>query len=145
MERVVTVALDELGGTGSGSGQSVDVAYPLSILSELGAINDTQGGYDLAVLHQAGTSSALGAGVIAEGEDVGATGVFDPNLDGQKLTFVRQGEEIVDEQTGSTWNVLGQAIDGPLAGESLVPIVHGDHFWFAWAAFKPDNIVYQAQ
>jgi hypothetical protein len=111
----------------------------------MGVINDAQGGIDLAVFHESGTSSALGAGIIAEAEDVGATGVFDPNLDGQQLTFVRQGDQIVDEQTGSTWNVLGQAVDGPLAGQNLAPIVHGDHFWFAWAAFRPDTIVYQSQ
>jgi hypothetical protein len=138
MERVVTVSQESLG-------QGVDVAYPLSVLSDMGVINDAQGGVDLVVFHESGTSSALGAGIIAEAEDVGATGVFDPNLDGQKLTFLRQGDQIVDEQTGSIWNVLGQAVDGPLAGQSLAPIVHGDHFWFAWAAFKPDTIVYQAQ
>jgi hypothetical protein len=134
MERVVTVALE-----------SVDVAYPLSVLSEMGVIHDTQDGRELVVLHKAGTSSALDAGVIAQGEDVGATGVFDSNLEGQVLRFTTDGETIVDEQTGSTWNVLGQAVGGPLAGKSLTPIVHGDHFWFAWAAFKPDTIVYQPE
>jgi hypothetical protein len=134
VERVVTVALE-----------SVDVAYPLSILSEVGVIHDTQDGKDLVVFHTAGTSSALGAGVIAQGEDVGATGVFDPNLEGRLLTFAVDGGRIVDEQTGSTWNVLGQAIEGALAGSSLEPIVHGDHFWFAWAAFKPDTTVYQLE
>ena len=143
MERVVTVALDETAGLQAGADQGVDVAYPLSILSEVEVINDTQDGRDLVVFYEAGTSSALGAGIIAQGDDVGATGVFDPNLDGQKLTFVQEGEGIVDEQTGSTWTVLGQAVDGPLAGKSLTPIVHGDHFWFAWAAFKPDTIVYR--
>jgi hypothetical protein len=134
VERVVTVALD-----------SVDVAYPLSVLSEVGVIHDTQDGQDLVVFHADGTSSALGASVIAKGEDVGATGVFDPNLEGQMLTFAVDGGRIVDEQTGSTWNVLGQAIDGALAGSNLEPIVHGDHFWFAWAAFKPDTIIYQPE
>jgi hypothetical protein len=134
VERVVTVALE-----------SVDVAYPLSILSEVGVIHDTQDGKDLVVFHTAGTSSALGAGVIAQGEDVGATGVFDPNLEGRLVTFAVDGGRIVDEQTGSTWNVLGQAIEGALAGSSLEPIVHGDHFWFAWAAFKPDTTVYQLE
>jgi len=132
MERVVTVALD-----------GVDVAYPLSVLSELGVINDRQNGRDLVVFWAAGTSSALGNSVIAQGADVGATGVFDPNLDGQTLTFRWEDGLILDEQTGSTWNVLGQAIDGPLAGSSLAPIVHGDHFWFAWAAFKPETIIYR--
>ena len=132
MERVVTVALD-----------GVDVAYPLSVLSELGVINDRQSGGDLVVFWAAGTSSALGNSVIAQGADVGATGVFDPNLEGQMLTFRWEDGLILDEQTGSTWNVLGQAIDGPLAGSSLAPIVHGDHFWFAWAAFKPETIIYR--
>jgi len=25
----------------------------------------------------------------------------------------------------------------------LTKIVHADHFWFAWAAFKPDTLIYQ--
>ena len=133
VERVVTVALDEAG---------VDVAYPLSILAPASVINDSQGGQDLVVFHTGGTSSALGAGIIAEGEDVGATGVFDPHLNGEKLTFRKEGELIIDEETGSTWNIVGQAVSGPLTGEMLTPVVHGDHFWFSWAAFKPDTIIY---
>jgi len=138
VERVVTVSLDAT----AASGQAVDVAYPLSVLSEVGVINDSQGGRDLVIFHTSGTSSALGARTIAAAEDVGATGVFDPNLNGQTLTFQRDGEAIVDAETGSTWDILGQAVDGPLAGEQLEPIVHGDHFWFSWAAFKPDTIIY---
>jgi hypothetical protein len=141
-DRVVTVSLDD-GENIAG----IDVAYPLATLELAGVINDNQGGQDLVVFFKPGTASALGARVIADAEDVGATGVFDPNLNGQKLTFRLDGEgegsTIVDEETGSTWNILGQAIDGPLAGEELEPIVHGDHFWFSWAAFKPDTIIYQ--
>ena len=133
VERVVTVSLADAG---------VDVAYPLTILSEVGVINDSQGGQDLVVFHKDGTSSALGARDIASAEDVGATGVFDPNVNGQKLTFRQDGEKIVDEETGSSWNILGQAVDGSLAGEELSPVVHGDHFWFSWAAFKPDTIIF---
>jgi hypothetical protein len=105
-------------------------------------ISDTQGGQDLVVFHVGGTASALDTPVILMGDDVGATGVFDPNIGDQRLTFVKDGELIVDEQTGSVWNIVGQAVDGPLAGEQLTPIVHGDHFWFSWAAFKPDTIIY---
>jgi hypothetical protein len=133
-DRVVTVSLDDEG---------VDVAYPLATLSEVGVINDNQGGRDLVVFFTPGTASALGARVIAQAEDVGATGVFDPNLDGEKLTFRSEGGEIIDDQTGSTWNILGQAVKGSLAGKSLSPIVHGDHFWFSWAAFKPDTVIYR--
>jgi hypothetical protein len=115
------------------------------VLSEVHAVEDAPGGVDLVVWHVPGTSSALGASVIAQGEDVGATGVFDPTLDGRKLSFRFEDGIFVDEETGSTWNVLGQAVDGPLAGERLMPIVHGNHFWFAWAAFKPETIIYQME
>lgn len=131
MERVITVSLGD-----------VDAAYPLTLLFEEGVIHDMQGGQDLVIFHVGGTASALDSPIIALGEDVGATGVFDPNLDGQKLTFVREDGIIKDEQTGSSWNILGQAIDGPLAGETLEPIVHGDHFWFSWAAFRPETVIF---
>ena len=69
--------------------------------------------------------------------------MFDPNLDGQKLTFRAGGDNIMDNETGSVWNILGQAIEGPLAGKELTRIVHADHFWFAWGAFKPDTLIYK--
>lgn len=139
MERVVTVSLDKTSGTD----QPGDIAYPLSLLSEVGVINDTE--RNLVVFHIPGTSSALGAPVIAEAEDVGATGVFAPQHNGTTLTFKRDGDAIVDEQTSSTWNILGQAIAGPLVGERLAPVTHANHFWFAWAAFKPETIIYQGK
>lgn len=132
MARVVTISFADL-----------DVAYPLSILAEMGVINDRPGNHDLVLFYQPGTSTALGSSQIADGEDVGATAVFDPNLEGQKLTFVWQNGQLVDEQTGSNWNIFGQATDGPLSGRALTPIVHGDHFWFSWAAFRPDTQIYE--
>lgn len=134
MMRVVGVTIDDM-----------KIAYPYNLLWEVGVINDTQYGQDLVIFHKFGTNSALGAAVIANAEDVGATGVFDPHLNGQKLTFILTGDgEIVDEQTGSTWNLLGQATGGELAGEQLEDIVHSDHFWFSWAAFFPDTRIYQS-
>jgi len=134
MVRVVTVSLP--GG---------DVAYSYTDLIANGVVNDSRFGQDMAVFYQSGTSSALDTSRIAEGEDVGATGVFDPHLNGEKLTFRWNEGQIVDEQTGSRWNIVGQAETGPLAGQQLVRLVHGDHFWFAWAAFRPDTVIYQAE
>ena len=69
--------------------------------------------------------------------------------DGRRLTFVLDGSPedgvIKDEETQSTWGILGQAVDGPLAGAQLERVVHQDHFWFAWAAFKPDTAIYRGQ
>ena len=134
VERVIAVTLGD-----------ADVAFPLTILQDEGAINYDSGEHSIAVFHKFGTTSALDASSIAESRDVGAAGVFDSLLDNQKLTFGVNDGKIVDEQTGSTWDILGNAVGGPLAGKSLTPVVHGSHFWFAWAVFKPDTVVYQGE
>ena len=131
MERVAALLLD---------GQPL--AFPFLLLEEERAVNHPADGRDIVVLFQPGTASALGQSRIADSRDVGSTGVFEAALDGQTLTFRAEGDGFVDEQTGSLWNVLGQAVGGPLAGKSLAPIVHGNHFWFAWAAFAPETRVY---
>ena len=119
------------------------VAYPFSVLSEAKVINDEVGTTPVAVFWEAGTTSALDAGAIAESRDVGAVGVFERDVEGQTLTFAWGGEAFVDEETGSRWNILGLATEGELAGTQLTPIVHDNTLWFAWAAFKPDTRVYQ--
>ncbi|NQW16903.1 MAG: DUF3179 domain-containing protein [Chloroflexi bacterium] len=43
------------------------------------------------------------------------------------------------EQTNSIWDRFGEAVEGELAGTQLDPVINGDHFWFAWAAFHPDT------
>jgi hypothetical protein len=80
---------------------------------------------------------------IAEGEDVGAGASFSRAVDGQTLTFSYDGEVITDDQTGSEWDVFGVATSGELAGTQLEPIVSVNHFWFSWAAFRPETRVYQ--
>ena len=121
----------------------VDAAFPFSILEKDRAVNYTVDDQDLVVFFKPGTLSALDRSSIEDSRDVGATGVFEPNLNGQKLTFRADGDIIIDNETGSVWNILGQATEGPLSGSNLTPIVHGNHFWFAWGAFKPDTKIYQ--
>ena len=38
--------------------------------------------------------------------------------------------------------MLGKAITGPLAGHHFHPVVYGNHFAFAWFAFKPQTQIY---
>jgi hypothetical protein len=45
----------------------------------------------------------------------------------------------VDRETASRWNLLSDAVDGPLAGSRLEAVPHLDTFWFAWATFVPDT------
>jgi hypothetical protein len=48
-------------------------------------------------------------------------------------------------ETGSSWSIAGVATGGELAGAVLEPVVHGDHFWFAWAGFSPETRIWTAQ
>ncbi|MBI3360076.1 MAG: DUF3179 domain-containing protein [Chloroflexi bacterium] len=119
------------------------VAYPYDVLQEIGVANDTVGGTNIVVLWQSGTASALDTNTVAGGRDVGTANAYSRDLDGQSLTFTLDGSQIVDQETGSEWNVLGQAVSGKLAGKQLTPVVAVNHFWFSWAAFKPETRIYQ--
>ena len=131
MARVVTVELNE-----------ETVAYAYDVLQQVRVVNDTVGGVPIVVLWAPGTASALDAGSVAGGDDVGAATTFSRELDDRTLAFVFDGERITDEGTGTEWDVLGQAVSGPLAGEQLTPVVSINHFWFSWAAFRPETRIY---
>lgn len=130
LERVLTIEI---------AGEAI--AYPFSDLRHTPVINDVVGGRDVAVFYTGGTLSPFAGSAAAPKRPVGSTGVFDPVADGLSLTFTESEGVIIDEQTGSAWSILGEALTGPLAGTKLEPIVHGNHFWFAWAAFRPDTAV----
>jgi hypothetical protein len=127
MERVAMVTL---------SGE--DVAYPFSLLREHRVVMDRVSGRPIVVFYQPGTASALDRARIADSRDAGATGVFRAELGGRPLTFTWQDGAFVDLETGSHWSLLGRAVTGPLTGARLEPVVHGNHFWFATAAFYPN-------
>ena len=129
LERVLTI---ELGGESA--------AYPFSRLRAASAINDSVGGIRVAIFFVSGTLSPF-PGASSPPRQVGSTGVFKPEHAGRALTFTVRDDAIVDEQTGSSWSILGRATDGPLTGAQLVPVVHGNHFWFAWAAHRPDTFL----
>jgi len=48
-----------------------------------------------------------------------------------------------DRETGSTWNLRGQATSGKLSGTRLTAVPSGDYFWFAWAVFRPETRVWR--
>lgn len=115
------------------------VAVPLVQLAEERVVPVDVGGRSLVVLWEPGTASALDRAEVAAGADVGASGVFAPEVAGRPLTFEATGGGFRDVETGSTWDVLGRATAGPLAGSTLARAEHVDTFWFAWAAFRPDT------
>ncbi len=117
-------------------------AILLDELSADGAVEIEAGDRTLVVFQRGGLNSSLEDRNIAGGRDVGQTGAFVAAApDGTALTFTRDGETFTDEETESTWDILGRAIDGPLAGEKLEAVPHVDTFWFSWSTYQPDHVL----
>ena len=143
MTRITGIAL-------SPEANAAALAIPLITLSESLVIQTTLAGTEIVVWWVPGTNSVLNLHDIALSKDVGSVGVFSPIVNGRSLSFSPNFspnsapalQTFTDEQTGSIWNPLGQAIRGPLAGTQLQRIEHLDTFWFAWAAFWPDTIIW---
>jgi len=134
-ERVVTL--------GEPAGEAI--SFPYTELRASGIAEVDFEGRPVAVFWVPGTVSVMDLPSIDDSADVGSTGVFSRLVDGQALSFRRDGDEdapISDAQTGSTWDITGRAVDGPLSGTELEAIPHSDHFWFAWAAFVPETSIW---
>jgi hypothetical protein len=130
MARVVGVLLND------GQGK----AFSRSILQEELVLNEIVGDTKIVIFWKPGTASALDTGQIASGRDVGTTAVYLAELEGMELTF-KPGinDTFIDQETGTTWDVFGNALSGPQEGSQLTPIPHHDTFWFAWGAFVPES------
>lgn len=110
---------------------------PLDVLAERRVVPFSFAGRELVALFEPGTASALDSRNIAEGRDVGATGVFVRSVEGRPLDLsASTGGGFVDATTGATYDILGRpAAQGAAA---LAPVEHLDTFWFATAAFYPE-------
>ena len=75
---------------------------PYDVLSERRVVAFTFAGRDLVALFEPGTASALDRPVIAEGRDVGATGVFVASIGGRSLALSASADGgFVDAGTGA--------------------------------------------
>ena len=106
------------------------------------AVNSEVGAEPTVVLWKEGTVSALDSATIAESRDVGAAAAFSRKMEERTLTFRATESGVVDEETSSTWSLLGRAVSGPLEGKRLEPMDAHDSFWFDWAAFHPKTEVW---
>lgn len=116
--------------------------YPLSKISERKVINDSFQSQSLVIFYTSKTVSVLDNTNISESRQVGSVTVFRPEVDGQKLKFVKKRMGFVDKQTKSVWSITGECISGELEGKQLQPVTHGNHFAFVWFAFHPESEIY---
>lgn len=129
-----------VGLTGPEDGDAVAVV--LDHLRDERVVEVTVAGEPVVVFWAPGTASALDTADIDQGRDVGQTGTFRPEgPDGTRLTFQPAGEpaRFTDQETGSTWNLFGEAVSGPLEGAELEEVSRDDTFWFVWFGFQPET------
>ena len=132
MERVLNVSFDK-----------VHRLYPFAVLQAKPVINDVVSNVPIVVLSKEGTLSALDEAQIRDSRTIPSAAAFERNLDNQELNFVYRDGKTVDQETGSEWNIFGQAVAGKLKGSQLISTTGGVHFAFAWLAFNPDSEIYK--
>lgn len=133
-----------------GSRLPIDDRRPLK--ERVLGIPDGDGGIAIpfGVLAQIGSTAAFRTTIAGEvvqvlwdGEARAARAFYPRTDDGTEISLRTEGTGFVDKVTGSTWNVEGRALKGPLAGSSLV--AHEGSFvafWFAWSAFHPNTLLW---
>ena len=107
-------------------------AYPLSALQKQSPIIDVMGSVPI---------------VVVLGEDNRSVRAFERTVDGRKLELFRKTDsgaafQLVDAETGSTWDFEGKATGGPLAGRQLKKIFVLEDYWFDWRLYHPDTSIY---
>lgn len=119
------------------------VAVLLELLVDVRAVTVDVADRPIAVVWAPGQSSALDAAAIDDGRDVGQTAAFVAELEGEPIDLEPTAVDgrFRDAHSGSTFDLRGRALDGPLEGSRLDAVPHDDTFWFVWAAFKPDTEV----
>jgi hypothetical protein len=131
MERVLNVSVGDM-----------HTLYPFSVFESQPVINDKVADLPVVIFSREGTLSVLDAGRIEDARQIPSATAYERRLDGDTLTFRLRDGAIVDDQTGSTWNLLGQAVAGEFKGARLPPAPSGVHFAFAWLAFNPDSTIF---
>ena len=110
------------------------LAFPFTALSALAGVDghavvrETVDGEPVVVFWNGAARSAI---------------AFRPTVDGQTLTFETSEAGYMDVETGSSWTLDGLALSGAFAGRTLEMFPEAYvSFWFAWAAFHPETILW---
>ena len=81
--------------------------------------------------------------VLVGGQSPELIAVFDRRLaDGTLLDFSLD-EDVLLDQEGNRWDLLGRAIAGPRLGQRLPAPTAFVGYWFSWGAFYPELELYE--
>jgi hypothetical protein len=120
-------------------GTNDHIAISAERLEEQGVVELEVDGRAVTVWHRPGLAFPVGAATVAGGQDVGATPAFFVDRFGAPVRFTAVEGGFRDSETGTTWNVFGRGIAGPLEGERLEPVPVLNTRWFAWSGYHPQT------
>jgi len=109
----------------------------------MGVINDEFNSKNIVIFYKPGLVSILDQKDITQSKDIGTVTVFNSLLEGEVLTFRKEGEIFIDNNTNSYWDITGRCFEGKLEGKELNIEPHGNHFAFAFFAFHPETKIYE--
>ena len=119
-------------------------AYPFSRMPDKAVINDRVGDRAVLVLYDAKTATAIPYSRVVRDQlltfrILSRTG--DLRLSsGRSLPLA-----FADVETGSEWNMRGEALAGPLEGAQLEQIPAYNSMWFGWSAYWPQTRLWNGE
>ena len=108
--------------------------FPIEVVdSEAGVVNALVGGVPVVVVYDAQSQTGI---------------AYSRTLDQAILAFdagrSRAGVlRLVDRESGTTWDVEGNALSGPLTGNSLTFVPSLISEWYGWSGYHPETTLYQ--
>jgi len=109
-------------------GQKSARAWLLRVLASRRVVNDEIDGQPLVVFLT---------------QDAVTARVWGRALGDRTLSFTAEGDRMRDAETGSLWDPLtGRALEGPLEGQGLEPVVSTHGLWYAWRSQRPDTTLW---
>lgn len=107
-------------------------AFPVADLQKQRLILDTVGNHSM---------------MLVVGDDNQSFRAYERVVDGRVLEFFVRPEtsplQLVDAETGTSWDFTGRAISGSLAGKQLKKIPVLRDYWFDWKIYNPTTSVYK--
>jgi hypothetical protein len=114
-------------------------AYRLQDLKQRGFVREKVAGQEWVVLWNDPTKTAAAYVSLAQPPDDEKT-TRPVTL---KLAEGSDEPRIVDEETGSVWDIAGRAVEGELKGWTLNWLDGTQVKWFAWSAEFPETSIYR--
>lgn len=103
-------------------------AYPMQMVLAAKVVEDQVGGVPV---------------LLIVGPDGVSVRVFEARLEGAgTMTFVRDGDAVMDAETKSAWSFQGCAVSGALVGRCLKALESHKDYWFDWMNHHPATAVF---